>query len=109
MRYEILFCLDPSPDERRKSLRRRSSVIRSIRLVVFSRRFGQPAATMAGILMTTGETCTVIDVDLQDPPELIVDLYTKLQEGFEVVYARRRSRKGETLVKRDISYLAITS
>jgi dolichol-phosphate mannosyltransferase len=47
----------------------------------------------------------VIDVDLQDQPELIADLYRKLQEGYEVVYAQRRSRKGETAVKRLISYL----
>ena len=65
-----------------------------IRLLVFSRRFGQPAATMAGIFTSKGETCVVIDVDLQDQPELIADLYRKLREGYEVVYAQRRSRKG---------------
>ena len=59
---------------------------------------------MAGILSCTGETCVVIDVDLQDPPELIEQLFAKLKEGYEVVYAKRRSRKGETLVKRLISY-----
>jgi polyisoprenyl-phosphate glycosyltransferase len=104
VRYEILFCLDPSPDRTEEVISEQIQRNPRIRLVVFSRRFGQPAATMAGILMTTGETTTVIDVDLQDPPELIADLYAKLNEGYEVVYARRRSRKGETLVKRVISY-----
>jgi dolichol-phosphate mannosyltransferase len=102
--YEILFCLDPSPDRTEQVIMAQIQRNPRIRLVVFSRRFGQPAATMAGILMCTGETCAVIDVDLQDPPELIADLYARLQEGFEVVYARRRSRKGETLVKRVIAY-----
>jgi dolichol-phosphate mannosyltransferase len=76
-----------------------------VRLIVFSRRFGQPAATMAGILTCRGHACVVIDVDLQDQPELIAELYAKLKEGYEVVYAQRRSRKGETAVKRFISYL----
>ena len=53
----------------------------------------------------TGETCAVIDVDLQDQPELIEQMYAKLSEGVEVVYAKRRSRKGETLLKRTIAYV----
>ena len=76
-----------------------------IKLLVFSRRFGQPAATMAGIFACAGDTCVVIDVDLQDQPELIEQMYVKLHEGYEMVYAKRRSRKGETLVKRIISHL----
>jgi dolichol-phosphate mannosyltransferase len=102
--YEVLFCLDPSPDRTEQVIVSEIERNSNIRLVVFSRRFGQPAATMAGILMSRGEACAVIDVDLQDPPELIVDMYGKLKDGFEVVYARRRSRKGETLPKRLISH-----
>jgi polyisoprenyl-phosphate glycosyltransferase len=104
--YEIIFALDPSPDRTEEAIRAEIDRNPSIRLVVFSRRFGQPAATMAGILLCRGDTCAVIDVDLQDPPELLADLYAKLCEGFEVVYAKRRSRQGETLVKRAVSYLA---
>jgi dolichol-phosphate mannosyltransferase len=77
----------------------------AVKLLVFSRRFGQPAATMAGILACTGANCVVIDVDLQDPPEVIAAMWAKRQEGFEVVYARRRSREGETLPKRLVSYV----
>jgi dolichol-phosphate mannosyltransferase len=104
-RYEILFCLDPSPDRTEEVIQAEIQRDRRIRLVVFSRRFGQPAATMAGIALARGAATVVIDVDLQDPPELIVDMHAKMQDGFDVVYAKRRSRKGETLVKRVISHV----
>ncbi len=102
--YEIIFSLDPSPDDTEQVILEEINRNSSIKMLVFSRHFGQPAATMAGILTCTGDTCVVIDVDLQDQPELIEDLHARLAEGNEVVYARRRSRKGETLVKRIISY-----
>ena len=101
--YEILFCLDPSPDRTAEVIGAEIARNASIGLLVFSRRFGQPAATMAGILNCRGAWCTVIDVDLQDPPEMIEGLYRKAQEGFDVVTARRSSREGETLVKRVVS------
>jgi polyisoprenyl-phosphate glycosyltransferase len=101
--YEIIFCLDPSSDRTEEVIMREIDRNPMIKLVVFSRRFGQPAASMAGILLSKGASCTVIDVDLQDPPELIAALYTRLQDGYEVVYAKRTSRKGETLLKRIIS------
>jgi glycosyltransferase involved in cell wall biosynthesis len=103
--YEILFCLDPSPDETELVIRDEIERNPHIKLVVFSRRFGQPAATMAGILLCQGQVCGVIDVDLQDPPELISKMYDKLKEGYEVVYAKRSSRKGETWVKKIIAYV----
>jgi len=101
--YEIIFCLDPSSDSTEEVIMREIDRNPRIKLVVFSRRFGQPAASMAGILLSQGASCTVIDVDLQDPPELIGALYDRLHEGYEVVYAKRKSRKGETLAKRIIS------
>lgn len=104
-RYEIVFCLDPSPDRTDDVIQAEIARNRRIRLVVFSRRFGQPAATMAGIGLSRGAACVVIDVDLQDPPELIRDLHAKMAEGYDVVYAKRRSRKGETAVKRLISWV----
>jgi len=103
--YEVIFSLDPSPDRTEDVIREEIQRNDHIKLLVFSRRFGQPAATIAGILACTGETCVVIDVDLQDPPELIEQLHAKLAEGYEVIYAKRRSRKGETLPKRVISYI----
>lgn len=103
--YEIIFTLDPSPDNTEGVILDEINRNPNIRLMVFSRRFGQPAVTMAGILTCTGKTCVVIDVDLQDQPELIEQMYAKLNESYEVVYAKRRSRKGETLVKRIISHV----
>lgn len=103
--YEILFCLDPSPDNTEWVIQEAIQKNPKIRLVVFSRRFGQPSATMAGILLCQGKACVVIDVDLQDPPELIQEMYLKMKEGYEVVYAKRRSRKGETWIKRLVSYV----
>src|SRR5438034_3906736 len=75
--YEVLFCHDPSPDNTEGEVLRHIQNNPRIRLIVFSRRFGQPAATMAGILTCEGKTCVVIDVDLQDPPELILELHRK--------------------------------
>ncbi len=103
--YEIIFCLDPSTDRTETIIREESARNPRIGLLVFSRRFGQPAATMAGILNCSGQWCVVIDVDLQDPPEVIEKLYHKALEGFDAVTARRASREGETLVKKVVSEL----
>ncbi len=102
--YEIIFAVDPSPDKTEEIIQEEINKNPSIRMLVFSRRFGQPAATIAGILSCNGASCGVIDVDLQDPPELFAAMYEKLQGGSDVVYAKRRSRQGETLIKRIISY-----
>jgi glycosyltransferase involved in cell wall biosynthesis len=106
--YEIIFCLDPSPDRTEEVIREEAERNPRIGLLVFSRRFGQPAATMAGIFNCRGRWCVVIDVDLQDPPEMIETLLRKAEEGFDVVTARRRSREGETLVKKFISSIGYT-
>jgi len=103
--FEIIFCLDPSLDRTETAIRGAIKTDRRIGLLRFSRRVGQPAATMAGILNCRGRWCIVIDVDLQDPPEIIESLYRKAIEGFDVVTARRMTRQGETLVKRVVSRL----
>ena len=97
--YEIIFCLDPSPDGTEAVLQAEMARNPRIGLLVFSRRFGQPAATLAGILNSRGRWCVVIDVDLQDPPEVIEQLLRKAEEGFDVVTARRISREGEPWLK----------
>lgn len=101
--YEIIFCIDPSPDNTYKIIKEQIDRNQSIRLLYFSRRFGQPAATMAGILNCSGDICIVIDVDLQDPPEAIPQMIVKWKKGYNVVYAKRRSRKGETFLKKIVS------
>lgn len=109
MQYEIIFSLDPSPDNTEVVIQDQINLNANIKLLVFSRRFGQPAATMAGIFASTGDVCAVIDVDLQDPPELILDMLSKMNEGYEVVYAMRRSRKGETWIKRIIAHFGYSA
>jgi len=97
---EIIFVLDPSPDKTEQVIISLSEKNPDIKLLKMSRRFGQPAATMAGLAFSRGDRVVVIDVDLQDPPELILELDKKMNEGFDVVYATRRSRDGETFIKR---------
>ena len=98
-RYEIIFVLDPSPDATYEVIRQCIQDNSSIRLIQTSRRFGQPAASMCGILNCSGDACVVIDVDLQDPPELIEKMAEKWHEGYDVVCAQRSSRKGESALK----------
>jgi len=103
--YEIIFSLDPCTDateERIREIRARDPRVKMMRL---SRRFGQPAATIAGLRMSSGDAVVVIDCDLQDPPELIGQMIKSWHEGFDVVYAQRRSRAGETLPKRIVAAL----
>ena len=101
--HEILFILDPSTDKSQAILLDEAKNDKKIKLIILSRRFGQPAATIAGINFVSGDRCVIIDCDLQDPPELILDMNEKIDQGYEVVLARRRSRKGETLIKRLIT------
>ncbi len=101
--YEVIFCVDPGRDRTVQVIEDISRNNPRIGMLLFSRRFGQPAATMAGILNCSGDVCVIIDVDLQDPPDLIPQLYDKLKEGNDVVYAQRRSRKGETVLKSVVS------
>jgi dolichol-phosphate mannosyltransferase len=101
--FEIIFALDPSPDGTEAAILRANQADGRVRLVKFSRRFGQPAQRRHGLAHASGEATVVMDVDLQDPPELIVEMIARWREGYDVVYAQRRSRDGETLVKRVVS------
>lgn len=103
--FEIIFCLDPCSDNTEEVIKDVIRTDKNVKMIVFSRRFGQPSATMAGILNCCGDSCVVIDVDLQDPPEVIPDMYQKYKEGYDVVLAQRSSREGETLLKRIIANL----
>jgi dolichol-phosphate mannosyltransferase len=101
--YEIIFAVDPCTDGTEQIILDRREANPSIKLLRFSRRFGQPTATLAGIEQSTGAAVVVMDVDLQDPPELLVEMLAKWREGYDVVYAQRRKRTGETLVKRIVA------
>ncbi|HEV7751705.1 MAG TPA: glycosyltransferase [Baekduia sp.] len=103
LEWELIFSVDPCTDRTEElilDLRERDPRVKMLR---FSRRFGQPQATLAGMAHAAGDAVVVIDCDLQDPPELIGDMVGLWREGFEVVYAQRRTREGETLVKRIVS------
>jgi len=101
--WELIFSVDPSTDRTEDlilALRERDPRVKLLR---FSRRFGQPMATLAGLEAASGDAVVVIDCDLQDPPELISQLVERWRAGYDVVYAQRRSRQGETLAKRIVS------
>jgi dolichol-phosphate mannosyltransferase len=105
LRWELIFSVDPSTDRTEDlilALRKRDPRVKLLR---FSRRFGQPMATLAGLEASSGDAIVVIDCDLQDPPELIPELVKRWREGYDVVYAQRRTREGETLVKRMVAAL----
>ncbi len=97
--HEIIFCLDPSPDRTEEVILEHRATDERIKLLKFSRRFGQPMATLAGLEYSKGAAVIVMDVDLQDPPELVNDLVLKWREGFDVVYAKRRDREGEPWIR----------
>jgi dolichol-phosphate mannosyltransferase len=98
--YELLFINDGSNDDSLGVLIALSNADRNVNYINFSRNFGHQIAVTAGIDNCAGNAVVIIDADLQDPPELIVDLYSKLKEGFQVVYARRKSRSGESFMKK---------
>lgn len=98
--FEVIFVMDPGTDNTQQILKKAANSNRGIKYLKLSRRFGQSAATMAGIRYSRGRFVVVIDVDLQDPPELIKELYIKANEGYDVVYATRSSREGETFLKK---------
>jgi len=98
--YELIFVDDGSIDQTAeiiKNLRRHNDMIK---LLSFSRNFGHQIAITAGMDHAAGEAVIVIDADLQDPPEMIPEMITKWKEGYQVVYAQRTRRKGETLLKK---------
>lgn len=103
--FEIIFAMDPSPDRTEELILTLRQKDARVKLIKFSRRFGQPMATLAGMHYSSGAAVIVMDVDLQDPPELVAQMVAKWREGFDVVYAQRRNRKGETWVKRLVSWL----
>jgi dolichol-phosphate mannosyltransferase len=103
--WELIYSVDPSTDRTEELVLELRDHDPRVKMLRFSRRFGQPAATLAGLEYSSGDAVVVIDCDLQDPPELIPQLVERWREGFDVVYAQRRTRAGETLPKRIVAYL----
>lgn len=101
--WELIFCVDPCTDRTEELILALCDEDPRVKMLRFSRRFGQPMATIAGLEASSGDAVVVVDCDLQDPPELIPELVERWQEGYDVVYAKRRTRAGETIPKRIIS------
>ena len=98
--YEIIFSMDPSPDRTEDVILENRAKDGRIKLLKFSRRFGQPMATLAGLEYSRGDAVIVMDVDLQDPPELVQTMVEKWREGYDVVLPQRRERTGEPWLKK---------
>lgn len=98
--YELVFVNDGSRDRTVEIMQEISSRDANVKLIDFSRNFGHQVAITAGMDYAQGDAVVVIDADLQDPPEIILQMIDKWKEGYEVVYAKRLKRHGETLFKK---------
>lgn len=98
--YELIFINDGSRDNSLNELKKVAQQDSKSFFINFSRNFGHQIAVTAGIDHCKGEAIAIIDGDLQDPPELIPEMYRKHKEGYEVVYARRETREGESFFKK---------
>ena len=97
--HEIIFINDGSKDRTLEILEEIASNDEKVKVISFSRNFGHQAAVTAGLKEVTGHAIVIIDADLQDPPELIPDMLKKWEEGNEVIYGKRKTRKGESAFK----------
>jgi glycosyltransferase involved in cell wall biosynthesis len=98
--YEIVFVNDGSDDSTLETMTRLRKTHGRIAIVDLSRNFGKEIATTAGLDLAKGDAVVVIDADLQDPPAIIAEMIAGWREGYDVVYARRRERRGDGPVKR---------
>ena len=97
--FNYYFVNDGSKDRTLDVLRQVSKQFENVHYLSFSRNFGKEAALYAGLQRATGDYVTVMDADLQDPPELLIEMYAKIQEGYDVVGTRRADRKGEPPIR----------
>jgi len=98
--YEVIFVNDGSRDRTMELVQKECEKNRKLKALSFSRNFGHQIAITAGMDHAQGDAVIVMDADLQDPPEVIKDLIAKYKEGYDVVYAVRSKRKGETFFKK---------
>lgn len=98
--YEIIFINDGSIDNSLEIMEKLHSKDKRIKIIDFSRNYGQQIATTAGIDYATGEAIVIIDADLQDPPKVIPELVKKWKKGYDVVYGVRKKREGENFFKK---------
>src|SRR5688572_8901074 len=97
--YEIIFVNDGSKDGSLLKLKAACDLNPKLHYISFSRNFGHQIAISAGMDHSRGNAIVTIDGDLQDPPELIPEMYGEYQKGYKVIYAKRSKRKGESFFK----------
>lgn len=97
--YEMIFVDDGSKDKTLELLEEIARNNERVKILSFARNFGHQAAVTAGIRYVTGDAIVIIDADLQDPPELLPEMIALWEEGNEVIYGQRKSRKGESAFK----------
>ncbi len=102
--WEVVYVNDGSLDSTQKVLDSLHRMDNRVALLSLSRNFGKETAITAGLDHAVGDAVVVIDADLQDPPELIPALFAAWQSGFDMVYAKRRNRPGETWLKRKTAH-----
>lgn len=98
--YEIIFINDGSKDKTLDILKTIAEKDKNVKVVSFARNFGQQAAIFAGLKHTSGDATIIMDVDLQDPVEVIPLMIDKWKEGFDIVHGKRTKRKGESFFKK---------
>ena len=98
--WELVLVDDGSTDGSMDKIRELAEADKHVRPVIFARNFGHQIAVTAGLDYARGEAVVIIDADLQDPPEVILELAEKWREGYEVVYAVRAEREGESWFKK---------
>lgn len=98
--WELVLVNDGSRDASPEIIRRLAAADKRVRPVMFARNFGHQIAVTAGLDYARGQAAIIIDADLQDPPEVILEMISKWREGVEVVYAVRADREGETWFKK---------
>ena len=103
--YELIFVDDGSTDTTKDIIKSICQKDSHVKLISFSRNFGHQVAITAGLDYANGNAIVMIDADLQDPPEVIIEMIKKWKEGYEVVYGKRSKRKGETIFKKVSAHL----
>lgn len=97
--YEIIFVNDGSKDKTLEILENIANQDNKVKVISLSRNFGHQAAVTCGLKYTTGDAVVIMDADMQDPPEVIVEMLKLWEKGNEVIYAKRKARQGETAFK----------
>ncbi len=105
LEIEIIYINDGSQDSTIDIITKQRQIDNRITIIDLSRNFGKEIALTAGLDYSSGDAVIIIDADLQDPPELIPKLVEKWREGYDVVNAKRIKRKGESLLKKVMSYI----